>query len=65
MNEYMNEYRISQIADVKLEQEPSVGGDGLIHLTIRNEPTLVLCGSDLQNLKAALDDFLKTDPNAA
>jgi hypothetical protein len=60
----MNEYRISQIADVKLEQEPSVGGDGLIHITVRDEPPIVLCGAELQNLKVALDDFLKSDPNA-
>lgn len=61
----MNEYRVSTAGDVKLEQEPSVGGDGLIHLTIRDCPMIVLCGEELQNLKWALDNFIKSDPNAA
>jgi|HubBroStandDraft_3_1064219.scaffolds.fasta_scaffold74236_5 hypothetical protein len=58
----MNEYRISQSGDVKLEQEPSVGGDGLIHLTVRDLPPMVLCYEDLQNLKISLSEFIQGEP---
>jgi hypothetical protein len=59
----MIEYRVSQIADVKLEQEPS-DGDGMIHLTVRDLPPMVLCFEEVQSLKGVIDDFLKGVPNA-
>lgn len=59
-NNSMNEYRISQTNDIKIEQEPSVGGDGLVHLTIRGGEPLVLCQQEIEDLKAAVDSFLKS-----
>lgn len=61
MSEFGFNYRVSKVDDVELEQEPSVGGDGLIHLTVRDE-LIVLCQQELLSLKAALDDFLKGAP---
>lgn len=59
----MHEYRLCQSEDVKLEQMPSVGGDGLIHLTIRDDqPTLVLCPEEVDSLRTALEKFYGSMP---
>jgi hypothetical protein len=60
----MNEYRKTEVEDIKIEQEPSVGGDGEIHLTIRDYPMMVLCGEEIENLKIAITNFLVSAPTS-